>query len=242
MPSPRLELPASFDDLLASVSRNLRSQLGRRRRALEREGELRLRTVTGGDDLAAALEEVLRLEASGWKGRAGSAISSDPATSALYRGFAVAAAREGWLRLHLLELDGRPVAADIGIAHAGVGYLLKTGFDEAWSRHSPGSVLRAEVLRASIEEGLQAYEFLGGAETYKMQWGPVPRVRAEVHALRGAATAPAWAWWAVVRPRVRPLAQRALRHRESAARPRRAAGRAAPARPGTPPAAPDRGG
>ena len=240
-PSPRMALPADGGDLLASVSRNLRSQVGRRRRALEKQGDLRLRTVTGGPGVDDALEALLRLEASGWKGRSGTAIVSEPATERLYRSFVTAAADTGILRLHLLELDGELVAGDIACAHRGVGYLLKTAFDEGLSRSSPGMVLRAMVLTASIEEGLVEYDFLGGAETYKMQWGPTPRPRVEIRAFRGLAKLPEWAWWYGVRPTLRVGLLRAdeaadrLRTRRDALRARRAGA-------GTPTPGQDHGG
>jgi CelD/BcsL family acetyltransferase involved in cellulose biosynthesis len=239
-PSPRMTLPGDANALLASVSRNLRSQVGRRRRALEREGELRLRTVTEGAEVAPALEAVLGLEASGWKGRAGSAILSDPATERLYRSFATAAARSGILRIYLLEAGGAVIAGDIGCSHRGVGYLLKTAFDEQRSRSSPGMVLRAEVLRACIEEGLREYDFLGGAETYKMQWGPVARPRVEIRAFRGPRALPEWAWWRLARPSLRAGILRADATRKGLAR-RRAAANAPESGGRTPRAEPDPG-
>jgi CelD/BcsL family acetyltransferase involved in cellulose biosynthesis len=181
--SPFLLLPPRFDDLLQGTSRNLRSQVGRRRRALERQGRLGFRTTTGGPRLARDLDAFLQVEAAGWKARAGTAIVSDPVTERLYRDFATAAADHGWLRLQLLELDGEPIAADLGCAINGSGFLIKTGFDEAHSRHSPGLVLRAEVLRASIEEGLAEYDFLGGPDAYKTRWTSVVRPRTALRAV-----------------------------------------------------------
>ncbi len=239
-PSPRMALPADAAALLASVSRNLRSQVGRRRRALERQGELRLRTISSGPGVGHALDALLRLEASGWKGRSGTAILSEPATERLYRSFVTAAASTGILRLHLLELDGDLVAGDIACAHRGVGYLLKTSFDEQLSRSSPGMVLRAMVLSASIEEGLVEYDFLGGAETYKMQWGPTPRPRVEVRAFKGLGKLPEWAWWNGIRPTLRVGLLRAGEARAELQR-RRDAARARRADAGTPPPGQGRG-
>jgi CelD/BcsL family acetyltransferase involved in cellulose biosynthesis len=209
--SPRLELPESADALMASVSRNLRSQVGRRRRALEREGALELRTVRDGPADGPALDAFLAVEASGWKRKSGTAILANPRTERLFRAFAECASRAGVLRLYLLELDGRTVAADFGAAVGGTGFLMKTGYDEELGRLSPGLVLRAEVLRASIEEGLRAYDFLGGTETYKLQWGAVPRPRVELVAFRGPLEALRWAWLARLRPAAVPLARRVLR-------------------------------
>src|SRR4051812_7712608 len=179
--SPFLELPATYDELLAGKSGNFRSQLGRRRRALEREGELVFRTARGDDDLDA----VFRVEAAGWKSEEGTAILSDSRTQRLYRSFARIAAERGWLRLHLLELDGRAIAADYSVVFAGGEFLLKTGFDEEWGRLSPGLVLRGEVLRQAIEDGLGYYDFLGGPDHYKLRWTDEARMRVTLRAFRG---------------------------------------------------------
>jgi CelD/BcsL family acetyltransferase involved in cellulose biosynthesis len=185
--SPYLELPATWEELLASLSRNHRSQLGRRRRGMEREGRLVFRTTAGGDEeLERDLAAFLRVESSGWKSGAGTAIVSDPRTERLYTDFAKAAAAAGWLRLHLLELDGVAVAVDLDCAFAGGMFLVKTGFDERYGRFSPGLVLRGEVLRAAVEEGATFYDFLGRPDSYKLRWTTELRPRATIRAYRGA--------------------------------------------------------
>jgi CelD/BcsL family acetyltransferase involved in cellulose biosynthesis len=198
--SPYLRLPASFDDLLAARSSNLRSQFRRRRRSLEKQGELRLRTTSGGGDLERDLDALFQLEASGWKGAAGTAINSRPDTDALYREFARAAAARSWLRLHILELDGVPVAGDLGCVLGTEAFLIKTGFDESLAGASPGLVLRGEVLRVGIEEGLTGYDFLGGPDPYKLRWTDEVRPRTFVRGYRGIRSAPSEAWHHAVRP------------------------------------------
>jgi CelD/BcsL family acetyltransferase involved in cellulose biosynthesis len=198
--SPYLELPDSFDALLGSRSRNLRSQLGRRQRALERRGRLAFRTTTGGPGLERDLDAFVRVEASGWKTRERSAIASNPRTERLYREFARAAAERGWLRLHLLELDGVAVAADLNFVIGSSAFLVKTGFEESYADASPGLVLRGEVLRASIEEGLRDYDFLGGPDGYKLRWTSTIRRRVTVRGFRGAAGVPPEAYRRALRP------------------------------------------
>jgi len=215
--SPYLELPATWEQLSESVSRNLRSQLGRRRRALERAGRLRLRTTSGGEALEHDLEAFLRLESSGWKARSETAILSDPRTARLYRHFATSAAAAGWLRLHLLELDGVPIAGDLDCAFAGGTFLIKTGFDERYAEFSPGLVLRGAVLRAAIEEGSGFYDFLGGPDGYKLRWTTVVRPRSTVKGYRGP-WRPLVAYQAAIRPPLRAGVRRARAFRAGLAR------------------------
>jgi len=199
--SPLVPLPDSWDELLAARSRNLRSQLGRRRRALEKRGELTLRTYSAPEEVGAALDSLLRIEASGWKSRAGTAILEDPPAERLYRSFARRAADQGWLRIYLLELDGKAIAGDLGCVFGGGAFLLKTGFEDSLGSLSPGLVLRGEALRASIEEeGCRFYDFLGPPDPYKLRWTTEVRPRLELRAYRGATAFPSFLFRSRVRP------------------------------------------
>jgi CelD/BcsL family acetyltransferase involved in cellulose biosynthesis len=211
MRSPYLALPGSRDALLAGASRNLRSQFQRRRRALEREGRLELRTVRAGADAEVAFERFLHLEAAGWKGRERTALLTDPRLLSLHRAFARRAAAHGWLRLYLLELDGRLLAADYGCAFGGRGFLIKTAYDERYGGLSPGLVLRGEVLGACVDEGLRGYDFLGGSEQYKLRWASEVRPREGIVGYRGGPTVPERVYWSRMRPRLKRVRDRARR-------------------------------
>jgi CelD/BcsL family acetyltransferase involved in cellulose biosynthesis len=200
--SPVISLSPTWDEQLEAVSRNLRSQFRRRHKALEREGELVFRTMTGGADLDAEIDRVFSVEGSGWKAREGTAILSDERSERLYRSFARAAAERGWLRLHLLELDGRALAVDLSCVIGDAAFLIKTGYaeDDPAARLSPGLVLRGEAIRHYIEEGLATYDLLGGADTYKLRWTNTLRARVTLTGYRGAALAPF-----AYRKRIRPV-------------------------------------
>ncbi|HUA75959.1 MAG TPA: GNAT family N-acetyltransferase [Solirubrobacteraceae bacterium] len=210
---PWLSLPGTWEELSAAISGSLRSQVRRRRKMLEREGELRFRVGGQGAELERDLESFLRIEASGWKGRDGTAILSRPETARLYREFAQAAAERGWLRLYFLELDGATIAADYDCAFGGTSYFMKTGFDERHARLSPGLVLRAEVLRSSIEEGLTGYDFLGEPDTYKTRWTAERRPRLALWAYRREALG-GYAYRKRLRPLLKAARDRAAELRE----------------------------
>jgi CelD/BcsL family acetyltransferase involved in cellulose biosynthesis len=200
--NPRLELPSTWDELLGSVSRNTRSLFRRRLRALGEAGGVRLRMSTR-EQLDADLACFFRLEGSGWKGRAGTAIASRPGAHALYDRFARAAAEQDWLRLQLLEVDGVAVAADFSCTFAGGVFMVKTAFDESWSRYSPGLVLRGGTLRSAIEDELQFFDFLGPADDYKLRWGATLHPHVTMTAHRGLAAPLAYGWHARLRPRLK---------------------------------------
>ncbi|MDQ3696988.1 MAG: GNAT family N-acetyltransferase [Gemmatimonadota bacterium] len=220
--SPILALPETWDDLLAAVSRNLRSQVRRYTKRLAHEGTLVFRTTTE-ERLEQDLRSFLVVEGSGWKGAAGTAIRSDPCAIRLYTEFARGAARRGSLRLQVLELDGAPIAVDYTCVVGDSAFLLKTGFDERYARVSPGLVLRAHALQAAIGERLRFYDFLGGPDRYKVQWTAELRERLLIRAYGGITGPPTFLYRHRLRPAGRRLVlvgRRALDRSRSVSAPR----------------------
>lgn len=198
--SPFIRLDGSLDEVLAARSANLRSQVRRRTRALESMGRLALTTTTDGANVATAFEAFVAVEGSGWKDRAGTALAADAAARRLYEGFAHRAAERGWLRIHLLTLDDRVLAGDFGIVIGDQAFMLKTGYDVEHADRSPGLVLRAEVIRHLIGEGVRGYDLLGGADDYKLRWTDETRQRTTVRGFAGIAGLAPEAWSRAGRP------------------------------------------
>jgi CelD/BcsL family acetyltransferase involved in cellulose biosynthesis len=153
----------SWEELLASKSRNFREQVGRRARALERDFDVRFRLVTDADENA--LDTFFRLHALRHDGP-----TVITRTEAFQREFAEIAAARGWLRLWLVELDGRPAAAWLGYRFAGAECYYQSGRDPAFDRHSVSFVLLAHTIRTALEDGAREYRFLRGDEPYKYRF------------------------------------------------------------------------
>jgi len=151
-----LRIPTAFqakiptgqgEDAWAAARRSLVRKTGQYRRGLERQGELRFDVVRDLAEFDAAFEQFTALEAAGWKGARGSAISSSEVTRRFYWTLSRRAAETHSLRLGLLRLDGKLIAASLALAAGGTVYWLKSAFDEAYSRWSPGNVEHLEALR-----------------------------------------------------------------------------------------------
>jgi CelD/BcsL family acetyltransferase involved in cellulose biosynthesis len=203
--SPYIALEGSFDEFMAGRDRKFRKDIGRRWRRLE-EGGGHAIFADGSDDLDELLTDGFRLEASGWKGEQGSAISSDPAIERFYRRVAGWAAGRGWLRLAFLCVDDRRVAFDFGFEQGGSLYVPKGGFDVEYRSLGPGQLLTYAGIRRAFDEGLRTYELLGQQDDYKRHWTATTRefVRVQAFPRRpgGSATYVAWRYG---RPLVRRI-------------------------------------
>ena len=173
--SPYVRVAGPWEGYLASLSTHRRSELRRRARRLEGAGAVSREVHEGGERLSALLDEAITLESAGWKGTAGTAIASDPALAAFYRRVAGWAAERGWLRLAFLRLDGRALAFDLALEAGGRHFLLKTGYDPAFTSFSPGLLLRLHMLERAFAAGMASYEFCGAAEPWKLEWAPATR-------------------------------------------------------------------
>lgn len=168
--SPYIAIEQDWESYWRDLSKNLRSNVRRRRKRLAALGEVAIEVVEGGEMLSGLLDECFRLEAGGWKGDQGTAILSSPQTARFYGRVARWGAETGLLRLGLLRLDGRVIAFNLGLETARRHYLLKLGHDVSLRDASPGTVLTAGMVERAFSSGLESYEFLGGRDSYKLHW------------------------------------------------------------------------
>ena len=168
--SPFVPRPTDWSTYLSTLSAKHRSNLRNRLGRLGRQGEVALETVAGGADLGDALEDVFRLEASGWKRGAGTAISSEPSTEHFYRTLARRAAACGWLRLQFLKVGDRRIAAIYGLRYGGRHYIVKLGYDPEFSSYAPGHLVCMLALEHAFAEGAVEVDFLGDDDPWKRDW------------------------------------------------------------------------
>lgn len=86
----------------------------------------------------AAVEKFLRLEATGWKGRQGTAMASHRGDAEYFRALCDGFRASGRLQLLALEAGGRTAAMKCNLAAGGVLFCFKIAQDDELSRFSPG--------------------------------------------------------------------------------------------------------
>jgi CelD/BcsL family acetyltransferase involved in cellulose biosynthesis len=163
--SPTISLGAGWDAYLAGRSANLRQQIRRRERQLDRRHAVRFRLATEPRRLQDDLTLLYALHRARWGARSAFSRFED-----FHRDFAAVAFEQGWLRLWFLELDGRPAAAWYGFRFAGVESYYQAGRDPAFRDESVGFVLLAHSIREAAEEGVVEYRLLRGAERFKLRF------------------------------------------------------------------------
>ncbi len=105
------------------------------------------------EEAFAALDHLLAIEASGWKGAEGTALAKAPETLAFARAaFNPDNARPA-VRFSVLSLQDRPIAVSAHFVTQGLAANLKCAYDESFAACSPGVLLDAAVADELRREG-----------------------------------------------------------------------------------------
>lgn len=199
--SPYIELQGTLAGYRSRLSTSFWSNVRRQDRRLAERGEVELDIRDGSTKLDQLLAQGWMLEASGWKGRLGTAVAAHPSTERFYADVAERAAARGRLRLCFLRVDDAPIAFLFGLEQGGVLYLLKGGFDPALSARSPGTLLQERVICYGYDAGLRRIELLGGDEPHKLRWTSTVHERISIQCFdRSPVRAAQWAAHAYGRP------------------------------------------
>ncbi|WP_328305123.1 GNAT family N-acetyltransferase [Actinomycetospora sp. NBC_00405] len=160
----------TWDTFLGARSRNFRSQVRRKERALVDGEGAKFRATAVPGEVRADVAEFFRLHNSRWDEREGGSTITSPTVHAFHEDFAAAALERRWLRMSFLEVEGTAVAALYAWRIGGRYAYFQAGFDTAWADKSVGLVLMAHTVREAIEEGADEYDLLLGDETYKARF------------------------------------------------------------------------
>jgi CelD/BcsL family acetyltransferase involved in cellulose biosynthesis len=169
--SPRIDLPAGWDEYLGRLSKKHRHELRRKRRRLEEAGGWTV-AETNDETLERDLETFFELHSLSTRAKA-DFMTED--VRSFFRHICAHLEHAGWLSLRTLVHDGRPLAAVLGFVHRGKLLLYNSGYDPEYNHLAPGFVLMTEEIRLAIEAGLSEVDFLRGDEKYKYDLGATDR-------------------------------------------------------------------
>lgn len=138
---------ADFEDYLqTSLERKRRHEIRRLEKRIREEGEVKFARLTPECDLEAWLDDFLRVEARGWKGRNTTALANSAGNENFFKEVCRQAHRRGRLMVLALRLNGQPLAMKCNFLAADGGYAFKIAFDESLAKFSPGVLLEVNNI------------------------------------------------------------------------------------------------
>jgi len=135
-----------------TLSAHRLKELRRVGRRLSDRGALMFTAATEPSAVGTALDDFFALEASGWKGRAGTAAAHHAEIGRFVQTALAALAAEGKVSISRILLDGRAVAAAVALRSADCVWFWKIAYDEAFARYSPGVMLTVALTEELLDD------------------------------------------------------------------------------------------
>ncbi len=140
--------------IVEGISGRHKKELRRKQHRLAEQGRVEYATLDADGDVEGWIQEFLQLEASGWKGREGSAFASENCDRKFFEAVIKNAFINRRLMMLALRLDGKAIAMKCNFLSGCGSFAFKIAFDEGYAQYSPGVLLEMEninCLRARSE-------------------------------------------------------------------------------------------
>ena len=168
------DVPENYDDYLATISKNRKKQLNRRKRNLEKLGNITFEyhrdlTEEGWNTIINELEEV---ENKAWISKTGSSYFIGNEKQQFWNGLM----QDGWYRkafsVWMIYIDNKPIsffsAMDLGKQR----FVFASSYDQNYAHYNVGTLLETELIKYSIEDDDVNFLNVGPGEFgYKEVWG-----------------------------------------------------------------------
>jgi CelD/BcsL family acetyltransferase involved in cellulose biosynthesis len=135
-----------------TLSPDRRHEYERLMRRLAERGTVEIETAADPDLVKLCFEEFLELEAAGWKGKARTALASDPARLTFAREVVAARADGHAVRIHTLRLDDRAIASLVSFISGRTAFTWKIAYDEGEAKASPGAQVMLAAAASLLAE------------------------------------------------------------------------------------------
>lgn len=172
MDSPYIETSGSYESFLQKTTPKFRKQLRNKINRLAQQGKIDIEAYETIGEGGKYLEEAMSVSSRSWKHHERTSMIGSVERENFFRKLSHIAQKNGWLRIWLLRLDGKPIAMEYHLEYNGITHAMRGDFDEAYEHLSPGSVLEAAIIENCFSKSLREYDFCGLPYGYKVRWTP----------------------------------------------------------------------
>jgi hypothetical protein len=159
------DITYSGDEYMKNRPRNLKKELGKRRRRLERKGNLRFEFESNKNNYNYYKQIYYEVRGKSWK---------HPENDFDFlNDFRKRAFEKGLLRFGLLLFNDAPISCHLRLNCENDVYFLESVYDEEYEEFSPTTILRSELMKYVIDkEKTRTIHTIRGDEPYKKDWTP----------------------------------------------------------------------
>lgn len=177
--SLELDLPATWEGYLDTLTTKQRHEVRRKLRVLAEEGRVNYQAVADNTAIRNLMDTFLHLFAAS---REDKAKFMTPAMESFFRSVVGTMVGMELLRFGILELDRQPVAIVMYFDYHNSIYLYNSGYDPRYRSLSVGLLSKVLCIRDNISRRKQKFDFLKGGEAYKYHLGgkEIPLYRCQI--------------------------------------------------------------
>lgn len=200
-----IRLENGFPDYWGNRPKKLIANVDRYSRRAENEfGAAVVTTFEDTADMAAGVKRFGALEAAGWKGAAGTAVSRDNQQAAFYSEVLRSFAATGQATVHELHVAGRFASSRLVLSSERMVVFLKTAYDESLARIAPGRILLHRVIEKKFaRHSGKTIEFYTNASRDQAEWATLDCTVQNIEVFRNDFCATAFALLKVIRRNLR---------------------------------------
>ncbi len=168
--SPTVTLnPGTFESWMARRGASFRKNCRRRGRMFDAEGGVM--RLSSAQTLSADIETLLRLHTERWSERGQSSLTARAdRLPAMLREAGEALIESGRFRIWIMEIEGRPIWANLFLAAGGELLAVNSGWDEQWARMSPPLLGMLHAIEDAFARGEQRLDLGIGDDQFKLQF------------------------------------------------------------------------
>lgn len=166
--SVELDLPATWDDYLAKLTKKQRHEVKRKLRRLWEADNVVYRCVKVNQEVGDFINTFLKLFSLSREDKANFMTAQ---MESFFRLLAETMAKIGLLRVGILEINKLPTAIIMGFDYNNMMYLYNSAYNPEYSYLSVGLLSKVLCIKDSIQRGTKKWDFLKGAEPYKYHIG-----------------------------------------------------------------------
>ncbi len=146
-----IPVEGSFQDYKKRLSKKLIGNLRRSGNSLKELGNFSVTAINDGSDARENLLSFAGIEKSGWKGKKGATIKYN--FWSFFEELVHNMVKREWLEWYFLNVDNKRIAGYLTISFGRSAFIYKTGYDEEYRSHSPGSVLTEKMIENIFSTG-----------------------------------------------------------------------------------------
>ena len=180
LPSFRMPLPGSWDDILGTLSKNSRKKYRRQARMLDEIATLH--RATDAQSLREGMQILESLHTARWNSLGEGGCFASPGFGEFLGAMAEEKLNDGSLSLIWITVEDQPVAADIAYHCGDVMFTYQGGISPDHLNLEPGRAIIKSQIEVAIERGATFMDFLRGDEPYKSRFNTerIENVRYEI--------------------------------------------------------------